>query len=114
MFFPALRIAAFIAVTSFVVAFIFLAVGQQVETSTVTAHAQINNRIYILNIRDLRTNLALRLSGTRCFEAPPIDPEWLAVRQQYETTYVQQIQVRSFDTVDTVRRLLCARHEHVE
>jgi hypothetical protein len=114
MFFPALRIAAFLAITVTVFSLVAIGFGHQVDTSTLTVHEQINNHVYALYIRDLRTNVALRLSGTRCFEAPPIDPEWIALRQQYETNYVQIIQVRSFDTDDAVRRLQCPRHEPVD
>lgn len=107
MFIPALRVAIFFALTAAVFALIAISSGRQVETAIMTEYAQINDIIYTVRIRDLTTNTYTELAGTRCFPPLPLESEWLALRQQYQPNYVQQIQVRSFDAENALSLLRC-------
>lgn len=103
----ALRAATLLLIGSTIMIVFAVMVGRQIETSTVTDYTQINGTVYTIRIRDIRSTTSINLAGSRCFAAPPLDPEWTAVRQQYESNYMQQLEVRSFDAQDAVNRLRC-------
>lgn len=103
----ALRTAVLLLIGSTLIIVFAVIVGRQIETSTVTEYMQINQTVYTTRIRDLHTNTSLDLAGKRCFAALPLEREWLAVRQQYQPNYMQQLEVRSFDVQDAVNRLRC-------
>lgn len=103
----ALRTACLAVFANIVIVLLSLTIGQQIETSTITEYMTMNEVTYAMQIRDLRTNTTLRLAGTRCFAMPSLDPEWIAVRQQYQTNYVDTFQLRAFQAENAVERLEC-------
>src|SRR5688572_2775211 len=97
-----LRAGALILVASLVMLVFAILIGQQVETSTVTEYIKLEYHVYPILIRDAGSTTVLQLAGKRCFDAPSLDPEWIAVRQQYQTNYMEHFQVRDLHPEDPV------------
>lgn len=68
-------------------ALLALIIGESVATKTLTEYRQISDEYYVWFIRDMGSSIQIDLVGRRCYKTPPIDPEWIAVRQQYQPSY---------------------------
>jgi hypothetical protein len=102
-----LRAGVLILVASLVILTFALLIGRQVETSVITEYTYTENRIFPMLIRDVRSTTFLILAGTRCFPAPSLDPEWRAIRQQYQPGYMTQFQASDSQPENVLIRLRC-------
>ena len=102
-----LRATALIFIACALLAAFALLVGYQTETTITTDYVWIDQRTYPLIIRDERRAFLIPLAGKRCFANLPINPEWIAVRQQYETSYASSFQIEDTQSSHAVARLRC-------
>jgi hypothetical protein len=102
-----LRTAALIFSATTLLTAVALSLGQQVETTTITEYMFLEQRTYILSIRDERRALLIALSGSRCFAKLPVDEEMIAIRQQHQSSYGETFRIEDTHAEHAVTRLRC-------